>query len=356
MATLEPIPNVTKLSDRVIRVLGQNPGKFTLQGTNTYLIGTSNPYILIDTAEGRDEYIPVLEAALNNEAKPTDPSLPDVSDIIISHWHHDHIGGIPAVLELLQKRWASRNPSTPFPAPRLHKYPLSSSDIPTEQKKWDYLPKILNGLSKELYTPSPSGSILHDLHDGQIIKGNSASLRVLHTPGHTLDSISIYIPEDRALYTADTVLGQGTSVFDDLGLYLNSLNRMLSFTIDPPDSQPAADGDTINVAQVVLYPSHGPMVANGKETISMYIKHRLDREAQVVQLLAGPPQGEEAWSTWGIVKTLYKSYPENLWEPAMRGIDLHLRKLQEEKRIRKLDGEGKTSTWSLVSRTPSPSL
>lgn len=66
--------------------------------------------------------------------------------------------------------------------------------------------------------------------------------RIHHTPGHTADHVVITLVEDNALFSADTVLGEGTTVFEDLNDYLNSLNFIL-------DLKPS-----------VIFPGHGSVV------------------------------------------------------------------------------------------------
>lgn len=328
METLEVLASITRLSDRVVRVLGQNPGKFTLQGTNTYLIGERNPYTLIDTGEGKDAYIPQLESALSDTCKLTNPNEPHISDVIISHWHQDHTGGLNSVLSLLRRMWDERNTPAQFKPPRIHKFPLVNG--PSHSNTTIALPP------PGAYTPTANGAFLHDLTHDQLlpITGSPSPMRVIHAPGHTTDSVCLHIPDDRALYTADTVLGQGTAVFEDLGTYVSSLRALLAFQSD----------------YSVLYPGHGPVVADGPKLIGTYITHRMEREAQIVSVIEKPSPEGQSWSTWGIVSTIYSAYPQNLWEPAARSVNQHLGKLQAEGKVKKLGGEGNDVKWELLAK------
>jgi len=336
----------------------------SLIGTNTYLIGSHKPYILVDTAEGLESYIPILTSALQATSNASDP---DVSDIIISHWHHDHVGGLPSVLTLLRNLWVGRNHSkeAEYQGPKLHKYPFDTTKAGEHHGPHNSLRDIEKVLDKELYTAAPDGSIFHNLYDGQtfVDQETTTLLEVLHTPGHTVDSICLYLPLDRALYTADTVLGHGTAVFEDLSAYMTSLSKMLRYK-SSASALPSASSlspPIENSEYDTLYPGHGAILTNGQETIATYIKHRLEREAQIVEVLRLPVpvelqseaqsdgDGRHQWTIWNLVRNIYKSYPENLWLPATRSIYLHLKKLEGEGLVRCLGGEGKDAIWELVT-------
>lgn len=307
------------------------------QGTNTYLVGQTNPYILVDTAEGRDEYIPMLEQALRGADMNIRPEQPDVSDIILTHKHHDHTGGLPSVLALLRRRWDERNPGAAYVGPRIHKLPLKAPH--------PHLEGILKTLPSNSFTSASSDFIIHDLKEGQVFQAtplspseSPLSLEVIHTPGHTEDSLCLYLAADRALFTADTVLGYGSSVFEDLWSYMTSLRKMIDFNGKEGSGEPK---------YTTVYPGHGPTAAHTQ--VDMYLRHRVDRENQVLGAInSAPPGGSDAWTTWEIMKSIYARYPQELWEPAAQSVDLHLRKLVVDGKVRKLDGEGNGTRWKLI--------
>ena len=93
MTWIDPdFPKRATPSDRVGRVLGLNPGMMTGPGTNTYLVGRSDP-VLIDTGAGVPGYMGVLEDYLGERG------WHQPSRVILTHRHRDHLGGVPHLRE-----------------------------------------------------------------------------------------------------------------------------------------------------------------------------------------------------------------------------------------------------------------
>ncbi|EFY93644.1 metallo-beta-lactamase domain protein, putative [Metarhizium acridum CQMa 102] len=272
MATqLTPLPNVQRLSPLCIRILGGNPGKFTLQGTNTYLLGRGPRRILIDTGEGRPAWIASLRSTLAKEKATVDT-------VLVSHWHHDHTGGIADVLSAA-------------PEAAIHKYD------PELGRK--------------------------GIVDGQKFHVDGVNLTAVHTPGHTKDHMVFVLAEEDAMFTADNVLGQGTAVFEDMSEYLRSLHQMRELFSGR------------------AYPGHGPVVEDGPGKITEYIEHRQQRVDQVLQTMRGDDDGIDAsgtkWSAMDLVKIIYSDVPVALHQAACNGVLQILEKLASDGTVIKQD-------------------
>ncbi|BHF85059.1 Beta-lactamase-like protein 2 [Sparganum proliferum] len=96
---LPKLPNVTQLNPLVTRILGQNAGLTTLQGTNSYLIGFPGyPRILIDTTSAGPRlpiYLNLLEAELRRNL--SSKSQPPIAAVLLTHWHPDHSSAVDSV-------------------------------------------------------------------------------------------------------------------------------------------------------------------------------------------------------------------------------------------------------------------
>ena len=76
-----------ELRPGIRRIVANNPSPFTFKGTNTYLVGTDE-LALIDPGPGDPAH---LEAIL--KAAGTKP----IKHILLTHTHHDHFEGLPAL-------------------------------------------------------------------------------------------------------------------------------------------------------------------------------------------------------------------------------------------------------------------
>ena len=173
-----------------------------------------------------------------------------------------------------------------------------------------------------------------------MFRTEGASLRAFHCPGHTSDHMALVLEEEDAMFTGDNVLGHGTAVFEDLPTYLSSLDRM----------QRQFSGRA--------YPGHGAVIEDGRGRIAEYIRHRQQREDEVMQVLrtgvttgsaAVPPESDgipPAWTPTAIVKVIYKDVPENLHEPAEKGLLQVLCKLEKDGKVSQVSRD----QWQILGR------
>ncbi len=160
------------MTARVRRVLAPNPGPFTLEGTNTWVVG-ENPSLVIDP--GPDDAGHLLAVA--DEAEP-------VEAILLTHRHPDHAPG----------------------AARLAR---------------------ATGAAVYAFRPEEGE---RPIRHHQVLEAGEVALRALHAPGHTHDHLVFLLEAEGWLFTGDAVLGRGTSVVNppegDMAAYVRSLREM----------------------------------------------------------------------------------------------------------------------------------
>ncbi|SHK67378.1 Glyoxylase, beta-lactamase superfamily II [Pseudonocardia thermophila] len=244
-------------------LLEDNPGHMTLDGTNTWLLRApgADGCVVVDPGEEDEPHLERVLAAAG-----------EVALVLITHRHHDHVGGAP---------WLARRAGAPVRA------------------------------------LDPALTIDADpLADGEEIEAAGVRLRVMATPGHTSDSVSVLVdgPDaPPAVLTGDTVLGRGTTVIAHpdgaLGPYLTSLRRLAELP-----------------AGTVALPGHGPERPDVVEAARAYLAHREERLDQVRGALA--VLGADA-TPRQVVEHVYADVDRSLWGAAEMSVRAQLAYLRE---------------------------
>ncbi|MGA5534082.1 MBL fold metallo-hydrolase [Mycolicibacterium nivoides] len=247
---LRPVIETDAVSASVL--LCDNPGLMTLEGTNTWVLRGPGSDEIVVVDPGPDDEAHIARIA----------ELGTVALVLISHKHEDHTGGIDKLVDATGAVVRS----------------------------------VGSGFLRGLGGP---------LTDGEVIDAAGLRIKVMATPGHTVDSLSFLL--DDAVLTADTVLGRGTTVIDtedgSLRDYLESLHRLQGLG-----------------ARTVL-PGHGPDLPDLHAVTAMYLAHREERLDQVRAALR--ELGEDAGARQ-VVEHVYTDVDQKLWDAAEKSVQAQL--------------------------------
>jgi glyoxylase-like metal-dependent hydrolase (beta-lactamase superfamily II) len=243
-----------------------NASAMTLQGTNSYLLDCGGgEALVIDPGPAIDAHLEALTATAAARALR-------IRTIVLTHGHPDHSAGAP--------RLAASTGANVLAHP--------NAKVP---------------------------------HDGELplegeLRAGGVSLRVVDGPGHTFDHAIFYLESEGALFTGDTILGEGTAVVAPPGGAMRPYQRTLQRLA-------AEFGDARTI-----YPGHGPLVADPRAKIDEYIAHRQMRERQILDALRPAPQ-----TIPELVRKIYAARRHVLWPAMARQILAHLVALESEGRV-----------------------
>lgn len=280
-----------QISPTVRRIVAPNPGPFTYTGTGVYIIGHGEVAV-IDPGPFDPVHAASLDEALAGER---------VTHVFVTHHHLDHS---PLAHPLAEKHGAKvYGFGAQNAAPAGGEVRLEAGDDVG-------------------FTPDV------ELVDGEIFTGPGWTLEAMHTPGHTSNHVCYALKEENILFSGDHVMAWSTSVISPpdghMGDYLRELARVRDRNFTR------------------LWPTHGPAVENPSVFVQSYIDHRLNRERQILDLLASGPQRVPE-----LVAAIYTHVDKRLHPAAAHSVLAHMIHMEETGRVRSDEAPSLACTFEL---------
>lgn len=253
----------------------RTPTKPPATHTNCYLIYNSLEVLIIDPGSPYEDEQQALAIDVDDLVREDRT----IREIILTHMHPDHVGGVNALRKHLGHQ-------VKVAAHRLTAEPLTGT-ISVDRLIGDEDEIVLNG--------SPQ-----------------IALRAMHTPGHARGHLCFYEERTGTLISGDNIVGLGSVLIDppegNMRDYLESLRRMRSLP---------------NLS--VIFGGHGPAIANPYSKLDEYISHRLEREQKILDAVTDGVRTPKE-----IVARVYTDVAPAAHAMAERAVLAHLEKLTED--------------------------
>ncbi|MEU7765168.1 MBL fold metallo-hydrolase [Nocardia sp. NPDC049190] len=204
---------------RIDRVV--TSGTFSLDGgtwdvdNNVWVIGDDDEVVVIDAAHQAD---PIVAAVAGRTVRA----------IICTHGHNDHVTVAPELADRLDA------------------------------------PILLHPGDEPLWRMTHPDLDYRSLADTERIPVANTDIQILHTPGHSPGSVSLHLPEAKALFTGDTLFSGGPGAtgrsFSDFGTIVDSIrDRLLTLPEETTVHTGHGDSTTIGAEK----PSLADWIARG---------------------------------------------------------------------------------------------
>ena len=196
-------------------------------GTNTYvLVDEEGKVLLIDPACFYEQERQLLYQTISRLHQPDQPLT-----IVATHGHLDHLWGA---------KWATETWHTPV---RMHE-----ADIPMAQAMQQQYDLFGLGLKAERFEIEEFRGQNSDFR----FQKSDFRFQIIHTPGHTQGSVCLYFPEERKLFSGDTLFRCGYGRTDlpggNYGQLISSLEQLMTL---PSETE--------------VFPGHGESTTIGYE-------------------------------------------------------------------------------------------
>lgn len=256
--------------DDIVRIVAPNPGPMTIDGTNTYLVG-SDPVWVVDPGPADQSHVDLIRAEAESRG--------GIGAVVITHGHLDHNGAVA----LLGAEVIWGGSGSVDEAAQLAAAAAASASARVDPVRGSFAAE----------------------------ESEAGPFHVVPTPGHANDHVVFVAGE--VVFCGDLILGEGSSIVPpasaagSLADYMRSLDRLAE------------------IDAKLLCPGHGPWITDPAAKIGEYREHRLDRERK---LLAALESGERSRAK--LLEAGWADVPEPMRPAAALAMQAHLEKLAGE--------------------------